>query len=100
MIGPIGAVVAVSLTQICYSASFGGHHAYVQDNVDKRDAGKLVALTNSVGILAGLCSNMTCGFFLSQGLGYSAVFALTALVYLSSSLVFCLTLDGRPIALA
>jgi MFS family permease len=98
-IGPAGAIVAVSLAQACYSASFGGHHAYVQDNVDKKDAGMLVGLTNSVGIVSGLCSNMTCGVFLSQGLGYPAVFALTALVYLFSFIVFSLALDGRPIAL-
>ena len=91
-------MIAVSLAQSCYAASFGGHHAYVQDCVRKEDAGKLVGLTNSMGIVAGLGSNMTCGLFLSWGLGYSSVFALTALVYLSSFVVFCLTLDGRTIS--
>lgn len=98
-IGPLGAVAAVSIAQSCYSASFGGHHAYVKETVQKKNVGKLVGLTNSVSIIAGLASNIICGFFLSYGWGYPAVFALTAVIYTPSFVVFVFALDGRTIAL-
>ncbi|KAG1669639.1 hypothetical protein FOA52_010799 [Chlamydomonas sp. UWO 241] len=97
-ITPLGATVCVVAAQICYAASFGGFHAYVQD-VAPRDAGLVLGMTNSCSIAMGIIGNLSTGVIVEATGSYRLAFAVPLLMYVSSFALFMGLLRGQPIRL-
>ena len=68
-------------------------------DVAPRDAGLILALTNTCGTVVGVAGNVATGM-LAQGGGYGAVFALTALLYLASFILWNAFMRGQPLSLS
>lgn len=70
-----------------------------EQDVAPKDAGKMLALTNSASTLVGFAANLVTGALAASRFGYSAVFALTSAFYLASCLSWNLVMKGQPITL-
>ena len=70
----------------------------VQD-VAPKDAGKLLAITNSASTLVGFAANLITGALAASKFGYAAVFGLTSVFYLASCISWNLIMKGQPIRL-
>ncbi|CAL5229146.1 g12420 [Coccomyxa viridis] len=91
----VGCLAAfMGLQAFCYA----GFHAYVQD-VAPKDAGKLLALTNSASTLVGFAANLITGALAGSRFGYTAVFGLTIAFYLASCLSWNVVMKGQEIVL-
>jgi len=110
------------LTAAASAFSFGGFHAYVQDVVGPQDAGKVLGITNSISILAGLAGNVVSGALLDRevrrsyqkaavkvtgelvvsdgGASFRPIFAIAVAFHLSSWIVFEVFLKGRRLELS
>ena len=70
----------------------------VQD-VAPKDAGKLLAITNSASTLVGFAANLITGALAASRFGYASVFGLTSAFYLASCISWNLVMKGQPIRL-
>jgi len=93
---PAAAVACLCVAMGAQSANYAGFHAYVQD-VAGPQAGSLLALTNSGGILCGIVGNIATGVLLHRTGSFSAIFVLTAVLYLSSCLLWTAVIRGEPL---
>jgi predicted MFS family arabinose efflux permease len=85
--GPISAVMLLSLAMGAQSFNYAGFHAHVQD-VAGGQAGTLQALSNTGGIVMGIAGNILTGALVSRTGSFTAIFALSAALYLSSVAVW------------
>lgn len=86
--------VAVAFQGLCYP----GFHSYVQD-VASKDAGLVLALTNTCSIAAGILGNIITGQLAASPLGFSAVFGLTSVLYISSAITWFVFAKGNSMEL-
>ena len=71
---------AVAFQGMCYP----GYHSYVQD-IFAKDAGVVLAFTNSWSIVAGVCGNVLCGMMAGD---FSRVFGVVMSLYVISAGTF------------
>ena len=71
----------------------------IAQDVAPKDAGKLLALTNSASTLVGFGANLITGALAASKFGYAAVFALTSGIYLASCLSWNAAMKGQAIRL-
>lgn len=76
--------------------SWLGFHAHVQD-VAGGQAGTLLALSNTGGIVMGICGNLATGWLVARTGSFSVIFAFTAALYCSSFVVWSLLVRGGPL---
>ena len=81
------------------SQSSASNAAVIAQDVAPKDAGKLLALTNSASTLVGFAANLITGALAASKFGYAAVFALTSAIYLASCLSWNAAMKGQPIRL-
>ena len=82
--------------------SFKSHHTDIcltEQDVAPKDAGKLLALTNSASTLVGFAANLITGALAASRFGYTAVFGLTIAFYLASCLSWNVVMKGQKITL-
>ncbi len=94
--GPVTAVLCLCAAMGCQSFNYAGFHAHVQD-VAGDQAGTLLALSNTGGIVMGIAGNILTGWLVARTGSFSAIFALSAALYLSSVAVWTFVLRGGPI---
>ena len=70
-----------------------------EQDVAPKDAGKLLALTNSASTLVGFAANLITGALAGSKFGYTAVFGLTIAFYLASCLSWNVGMKGQEIIL-
>ena len=70
-----------------------------EQDVAPKDAGTLLALTNSASTLVGFAANLITGALAASTFGYTAVFGLTIAFYLASCLSWNLAMRGQEILL-
>uniref|UniRef100_A0A7S1CV42 Major facilitator superfamily (MFS) profile domain-containing protein n=1 Tax=Picochlorum oklahomense TaxID=249345 RepID=A0A7S1CV42_9CHLO len=97
-ISPLIATASISIAVAFQGLCYPGFHSYVQD-IASNDAGVILALTNSCSIAAGILGNVVTGHLAASTFGFRAVFALTAGLYLLSSITWFIGATGRPIRL-
>ncbi|WPT12343.1 Sodium-dependent phosphate transport protein 1 [Picochlorum sp. SENEW3] len=97
-ISPLIATASISIAVAFQGLCYPGFHSYVQD-IASNDAGVILALTNSCSIAAGILGNVVTGHLAASAFGFRAVFALTAGLYLLSSITWFIGATGRPIRL-
>lgn len=78
------------------SFNYAGFHSLVQD-VGGKQAGTLLALSNTGGIVFGIIGNILTGWLVAKTGGFSTIFFLSAALYLSSFAVWSLVLRSGPI---
>ena len=86
--------MAVAFQGLCYP----GFHSYVQD-IAAKDAGLVLALTNSCSIAAGIIGNIITGHLAASPFGFRAVFGLTASLYMLSALTWLIFTTGTAMEL-
>lgn len=97
-ISPLIATASISIAVAFQGLCYPGFHSYVQD-IASNDAGVILALTNSCSIAAGILGNVVTGHLAASAFGFRAVFALTAGLYVLSSITWFIGATGRPIRL-
>ncbi|KAK9806084.1 hypothetical protein WJX72_000485 [[Myrmecia] bisecta] len=97
--GVTGSVACLTATLALQAFCYAGFHTYVQD-VAPADAGKLLGITNTCGTAVGIVGNLATGRLAASSWGYTAVFGLTAAVYLSAFILWNLTMHGAEIRLS
>ena len=68
-------------------------------DVAPENAGKLLGITNTCGTAVGIVGNIMTGNIAASQFGYSAVFALIGICYLSSFAVWHIWINGHNILL-
>lgn len=94
--GPGAAVALLCCATGAQALNYAGFHAHVAD-VAGPAAGRVLALTNSGGIAAGIAGNLLAGGLLRATGSFAAVFGAAAALYLSSALVWALFVRGEPL---
>jgi len=77
------------------TCNYSGFHAYVQTTYPDR-AGRLLAVTNCCGIVAGLIANIAMGWMVDVTGSFRVMFAATAAIYFSSWGVWLACLRENP----
>ena len=90
------AVALVAGTLATQAVAIAGFHAYQQDVAPAR-AGAFLGVTNTLGVFAGIAANFATGAILQKTGAFDLVFVVTALVYLSSGLVWEKNMLGKPL---
>jgi ACS family sodium-dependent inorganic phosphate cotransporter len=90
------AVALVACTLATQAVAIAGFHAYLQDVAPAR-AGAFLGVTNTLGVFAGIAANVATGAILQKTGAFDLVFVVTALVYLSSGLVWEKNMRGKPL---
>ena len=90
------AVALVAGTLATQAVAIAGFHAYLQDVAPAR-AGAFLGVTNTLGVFAGIAANVATGAILQKTGAFDLVFVVTALVYLSSGLVWEKNMRGKPL---
>ena len=90
------AVALVAGTLATQAVAIAGFHAYLQDVAPAR-AGAFLGVTNTLGVFAGVAANVATGAILQKTGAFDLVFVVTALVYLSSGLVWEKNMRGKPL---
>ena len=67
-------------------------------DIAAQSAGKLFGLSNTVGSFAGILSVSISGLILEKTGSFTAVFQITALMYITAALVWFVLCDDKPIA--
>ncbi|KAF8059183.1 NDK1 [Scenedesmus sp. PABB004] len=93
------AVACLAANLACYSLSFGGFHAHLQD-VAGGAAGVLQGVTNSASILAGIACSLLTGLAVERTGSYCAVFGALACVYAAAACVWCACTSDHVFVLA
>lgn len=94
-VGMAALIGAVALQGLNYS----GFHAHVQD-VAPEQAGLILGITHTCGILAGIAGNLATGHLASSGpRGFASVFALTAALSAAGAVAWACLLSGAPLRL-
>jgi ACS family sodium-dependent inorganic phosphate cotransporter len=93
------AVAAMTAAVAFQGCSYSGFHSYVQD-VAPRDAGLVLALTNTCGTLVGIGGNLLTGWLAASRWGYAAVFALTVALQLGCMAAWLAGARGQRLELS
>ena len=96
-ISPMVATCSLSLAVGFLGFCYAGFHAYVQD-VANKDAGLVLAVTNTCSIAAGIAGNLIAGTMASSH-GFSGVFALSCILYLLSCITWLSFAKGKKFRL-
>ena len=88
------AVALVAGTLATQAVAIAGFHAYLQDVAPAR-AGAFLGVTNTLAQPAA-AANVATGAILQKMGAFDLVFVVTALVYLSSGLVWEKNMRGKP----
>ena len=94
--GSTVAVALVACTLATQAVAIAGFHAYLQDVAPAR-AGAFLGVTNTLGVFAGVAANVATGAILQKTGAFDLVFVVTAVVYLSSGLVWEKNMRGKPL---
>ena len=70
-----------------------GYHAHITD-VAPSSVGKILGFSNTVGIFAGILANLLTGKILDATGSFSAIFGVTAAIYISEAVVFLTCVRG------
>jgi ACS family sodium-dependent inorganic phosphate cotransporter len=97
-VSPLIATVMISIAVAFQGLCYPGFHSYVQD-VASKDAGLVLALTNTCSIAAGILGNIITGHLAASPLGFSAVFGLTSVLYISSAITWYAFANGNSMEL-
>ena len=98
LISPLVAISAISMAVAFQGLCYPGFHSYVQD-IAAKDAGLVLALTNSCSIAAGILGNIITGHLAASPFGFRAVFGLTASLYMVSALTWLIFTTGTAMEL-
>ena len=98
VISPFVAISAISMAVAFQGLCYPGFHSYVQD-IAAKDAGLVLALTNSCSIAAGIIGNIITGHLAASPFGFRAVFGLTASLYMLSALTWLIFTTGTAMEL-
>ena len=92
--------VAVPLFMLALGMKALGQAGFVANMSDiaAQSAGKLFGLSNTVGSFAGILSVSISGLILEKTGSFTAVFQITALMYITAALVWFVLCDDKPIA--
>lgn len=77
------------------TCNYSGFHSYIQTTYPDR-AGRLLGVTNSCGIAAGIVANLAMGWMVQLTGSYRGMFAATAVVYFLSWVVWVACLREKP----
>ncbi len=94
--GPVPAVLCLCAAMGAQSFNYAGYHAHVQD-VAGAQAGTLLALSNTGGIVCGIVGNIATGFIVARTGSFTPIFVLSACLYLSSAAIWTLVVRSGPI---
>lgn len=97
-ISPFIAIATISMAVAFQGLCYPGFHCYVQD-IAAKDAGLVLALTNSCSIAAGIIGNIITGHLAASPFGFRAVFGLTASLYVVSALTWLIFTKGTTMEL-
>lgn len=97
-ISPLLAIFTISMAVAFQGLCYPGFHSYVQD-IAAKDAGLVLALTNSCSIAAGIFGNIITGHLAASPYGFRAVFGLTAILYVLSALTWLIFTKGTAMEL-
>lgn len=70
-----------------------GYHAHLTD-VAPSSVGKILGFSNTVGIFVGILANLLTGKILDATGSFSAIFGVTAAIYISEAVVFLTCVRG------
>eukprot|EP00873_Tetraselmis_striata_P034628 jgi/Tetstr1/454892/TSEL_041756.t1 len=98
-LSPAAQVACISGLLVMQTFSYSGFQSYLQD-VAPSDAGKIIGITNSFGILIGVAGNVLTGIVLERTNDYRAIFFLTALFYTSSFAAWACVMRGQRLRIA
>ena len=84
---------------LCFADSLCTDRFLAMQDVAPKDAGKMLAITNSASVLVGFAANLITGALAASKFGYTAVFGLTIALYLVSCLSWNAVMKGQKIAL-
>eukprot|EP00892_Ulva_mutabilis_P007995 jgi/Ulvmu1/5568/UM023_0105.1 len=94
-VSPVAGLACIGAALSLQTCNYSGFHAYVQTKYPDR-AGRLLAVTNCCGIIAGLIANLAMGWMVDATGSYSAMFAATAGIYFFSWVVWLVCLREQP----
>lgn len=94
-VAPVLGLVCIGGALSLQTCNYSGFHAYIQTTYPER-AGRLLGVTNSCGIGAGIVANLAMGWMVQLTGSYKAMFAATAAVYFLSWLVWVACLKEKP----
>lgn len=97
-LSPLVAVCSLTAAQALQGFNYSGFHSYVQD-VAPSEAGLVLGITNSCGTLAGIGGNVLTGYLAETAYGFKAVFALTLVLCMLSTMTWLCFADGKPVQL-
>lgn len=93
-VSPVFGLLCIGGALSLQTCNYSGFHAYIQTTYPKR-AGRLLAVTNTCGIGAGIVANLAMGWLVQVTGSYKAMFAITSLVYFISFLSWILCLADK-----
>ena len=93
-VAPAVGLACIGVTLALQTCNYSGFHAYVQHFFADR-AGALLGVTNSCGIVVGMVANLAMGWTLTATGSYQSMFAITAVLYASSWLLWMVLLHKR-----
>lgn len=91
---PTVGLTCIGVTLALQTCNYSGFHAYVQ-HFFAEQAGSVLGVTNSCGIVVGMLANLAMGWTVSATGSYQMMFAATAVLYASSWFAWMLALHGR-----
>jgi len=90
------AIGLVASTLAAQAVAIAGFHAYLQDVAPAR-AGSFLGVTNTLGVFAGIAANVVTGVIVEKTGAFDYVFVVTAMVYLSSGVVWEMNMRGKQL---
>ena len=93
-VAPAVGLTCIGVTLALQTCNYSGFHAYVQHFFADR-AGALLGVTNSFGVIVGMAANLAMGWTLTATGSYQTMFAITAVLYASSWLLWMVLLHRK-----
>eukprot|EP00746_Dinoflagellata_sp_MGD_P117291 gnl/MRDRNA2_/MRDRNA2_53129_c0_seq1.p1 gnl/MRDRNA2_/MRDRNA2_53129_c0~~gnl/MRDRNA2_/MRDRNA2_53129_c0_seq1.p1 ORF type:complete len:456 (-),score=71.88 gnl/MRDRNA2_/MRDRNA2_53129_c0_seq1:28-1290(-) len=92
----ITASVLLIVALAAHGFNTAGYHSHVQD-VAPQKAGLIIGLTNTVGVISGIGTQLITALLVEKFGSFRIVFNLTAMLYISAFACFCLFMQGGPL---
>jgi len=99
VVQPAVQVACIAGLLVMQTFSYSGFQSYLQD-VAPSDAGKIISITNSFGILIGVAGNLLTGIILERSNDYRAIFFITAVFYTTSFIAWVFAMKGQKLRIA
>lgn len=94
-VAPLLGLFCIGTALSLQTCNYSGFHSYIQTTYPDR-AGRLLGVTNSCGIAAGIVANLAMGWVVQLTGSYRGMFAATAIVYFLSWVVWVSCLREKP----